>query len=88
LRIVSVCESGRRSIHALVRFDADSKADWDAKVRVIKPALVTLGADPRALSAVRLTRLPQAKRCERLQELLYLNPSADARAIADLKGGG
>jgi len=88
LRIVSVCESGRRSIHALVRFDADTKADWDAKVRVIRPALVTLGADPGALSAVRLTRLPQAKRGERLQGLLYLNPSPGARAIADLMKEG
>jgi len=32
LRIVSICESGGRSIHALVRIDAASKADWDAKV--------------------------------------------------------
>ncbi len=28
-RIASICESGGRSIHALVRLDAASKADWD-----------------------------------------------------------
>ena len=81
LRIASVCESGGRSIHALVRLDAESKEDWDAKVRVIKPVLVTLGADPGALSAVRLTRLPQAKRGERVQRLLYLNPAPDGAPI-------
>jgi hypothetical protein len=81
LRIACICESGGRSIHALVRMDAASKGDWDAKVGSIKPVLVTLGADAGALSAVRLTRLPQAKRGERVQRLLYLNPAADGRPI-------
>ena len=86
LRIASVCESGGRSIHALVRLDAESKVDWDTKVGVIKPVLVTLGADPGALSAVRLTRLPQAKRGERVQRLLYLNPAPDGTPILALGG--
>jgi len=81
LRIASVCESGGRSIHALVRLDAESKADWDARVGAIKPVLVTLGADPGALSAVRLTRLPQAKRGEQVQRLLFLNPAPDGTPI-------
>jgi hypothetical protein len=85
LRIASVCESGGRSIHALVRLDAESKADWDTKVRTIKPALVTLGADPGALSAVRLTRLPQARRGDRVQRLLYLNPAPDGRPILGMR---
>lgn len=74
LRIASVCESGGRSIHALVRLDAASKADWDRLVGPIKPVLITLGADQGALSAVRLSRLPQAMRGARCQRLLYLNP--------------
>lgn len=81
LRIASICESGGRSIHALVRLDAESKTDWDTKIRAIKPVLVTLGADPGALSAVRLTRLPQAMRGERIQRLLYLNPAPDGTPI-------
>jgi hypothetical protein len=91
LRIASICESGGRSIHALVRLDAASKADWDAKVGAMKPVLVTLGADPGALSAVRLTRLPQAMRGERLQRLLYLNPAPDGGPIMQMQpnsGGG
>ncbi len=85
LRIASICESGGRSIHALVRLDAESKEDWDAKVRAIKPVLVTLGADPGALSAVRLTRLPQAKRGERVQRLLYLNPAPDGAPMIRMR---
>lgn len=66
LRIASICESGGRSIHALEQVDASSKADWDVKVGRMKPVLITLGADRQALSAVRLTRLLQAKRGERV----------------------
>jgi len=40
----------------------------------IKPVLITLGADRGALSAIRLSRLPQALRGVRRQQLLYLNP--------------
>jgi hypothetical protein len=73
-RIASICESGGRSIHALVQLDATSKADWDGLMLPVKPMLITLGADRGALTAVRLSRLPQAMRGERCQRLLYLNP--------------
>ena len=86
--ISSICESGGRSIHALVRLDAASKKDWDAKIASIRRVLVTLGADAGALSAVRLTRLPQASRGGRQQRLLYLNPSADGRPIWDGRTNG
>ena len=77
LRIACICESGGRSIHALMRLDAESKADWDAKMQAIKPVMITLGADAGSLSAVRLSRLPQAMRGQRMQRLLYLNPTPD-----------
>ena len=57
LAISAIYTSGGQSIHALVRLDAESKHEWDAAVAQIKPILVTLGADPKAMSAVRLTRL-------------------------------
>lgn len=84
LRIASICESGGRSIHALVRVDATSKADWDARIGAIKPVLVTLGADAGALSAVRLSRLPHAVRGERQQRLLFLNPQPNGLPILEL----
>jgi hypothetical protein len=83
LRIASICESGGRSIHALVRVEAQSKADWDKKIGGVKSLLVTLGADRGALSAIRLTRLPQAQRRDRVQRLLYLNPRPDGTPIIE-----
>jgi len=81
LRIAAIYTSGGKSIHALVRLDAASKVEWDTQRDKIKPIVVTLGADPGALTAVRLTRLPGARRGGRLQRLLYLNPKADGTPI-------
>jgi hypothetical protein len=81
LRIAAIYESGGRSIHALVQVDAATKEEWDQTVRKMKSILITLGADPNALTAVRLSRLPQAQRGGRVQRLLYLNPSPDAVPI-------
>jgi hypothetical protein len=58
LRIAAIYSSGRRSIHALLRLDAGSKADLDAKAAKLKPMLIALGADPKGMKAVQLTRLP------------------------------
>ena len=58
LRIAAIYTSGRRSIHALVRVEAKSKVDWDTKAARLKPIMTLLGADPRNITGVRLTRLP------------------------------
>jgi len=86
LPIVSITSSGGKSLHALVRIDAESGAHWREIKKKIAPTLVTLGADDAAMTAVRLTRLPQCYRAEkdRWQELLYLNPGADETPIAQL----
>jgi hypothetical protein len=68
-------------LHALIRIDASSKSNWDQTIGAIKPRLVNLGADPGALTAVRLTRLANCYRGERLQELLYLNPNPSGQPI-------
>lgn len=66
LRIAALYTSGGRSVHALVRVDATTKAHWDDLVkRQMQPGLKFLvlnGADPGVFSAVRLTRLPGAFR--------------------------
>jgi hypothetical protein len=98
LPIAAVYTSGGRSIHALVRVDAGSKSHWDEIASDLKPALIVLGADPKAMSAVRLSRLPC---CERLgardkngiyrsfpgaphmQRLLYLDPAPDSAPICE-----
>lgn len=83
LPIVSITGSGGKSLHALVRVDASSKAEWDELIGAIKPRLVNLGADAGALTAVRLTRLPNCYRGDRLQELIYLNPRPTGDPISE-----
>lgn len=85
LSIAAIYTSGGRSIHALVRVNAPSKHEWDSIARAMKPILVTLGADPKSLSAVRLTRLPGCRRGEQLQKLLYLNPDPRPKPICTLE---
>lgn len=81
LRISAIYSSGGKSIHALVRVDAASKQDWDAKRDKLKRVLVPLGADEGAMTGVRLSRLPNAMRGNCLQELLYLNPDPQPTPI-------
>jgi hypothetical protein len=100
LPIVAIYSSGGKSLHALVRVDAGDKLTWDRVVcgrndksrertASIMSLVCPLGADPAALSAVRLTRMPFCMRegvttktgyqrydQPRLQELIYLNPVA------------
>jgi len=97
LPITAIYTSGGRSIHALCRVDCETKAEFDSLRDDLIPILAPLGADPAAVTAVRLTRLPGTLRhgtrgkdgkvnpyaSPRLQRLLYLNPQATARAILD-----
>jgi hypothetical protein len=62
LPIVSICETGGRLAHALIRVDAPSKEAWDHAKDALVPALTMIGADIHILSAVRLTRLPCCQR--------------------------
>lgn len=82
-RIAAITTSGGRSVHALVRVDAVSKKDWDEKKRTLL-GLVVAGADPGALSAVRLTRLPACMRGGKEQKLLYFSPSAPGLCISEI----
>lgn len=95
--IVAAYTSGGRSVHALVRVNADSKAAWDALRDDLLPIVCPLGADAGALSAVRLSRLPGCLRhgkrdregklhrydSPQLQRLVWLNPAAPAVPILD-----
>lgn len=82
-RIAAITTSGGRSVHALVRVDAPSKKAWDEQKKRIL-GLVTVGADPGALSAVRLTRLPACWRGNKEQKLLYFSPSAPALTVSEI----
>jgi len=95
LPISAIYTSGGRSVHALVRVNAQSKADFDNIRDQLVPLVCPLGADPGALSAVRLSRLPGAVRLgkkdrdgnlerypqPRLQRLIWLDPGAPCLPI-------
>jgi hypothetical protein len=84
LPIAAIYDSGGDSIHALVVVNAASKAEWDRLVRAeLAPLIVPFGADLGAMTAVRLTRLPNCRREQtgRVQSLLYLNPDPDYTPI-------
>ena len=96
LPIVAIYSSGGRSIHALLRVPGElpgmsgaggprCKAEWDRWAVGIRSELVRLGADPKALTAVRLSRLPQSFRPDtgRHQHLIYLDPFASSGRIMD-----
>lgn len=97
LRIAALYTSGGKSVHALVRVDCESKADFDAARDVMRSVLCPLGADGAAMTAVRLSRLPGCLRYgkkesggyvaypePRLQRLVYLNPNPAAVPLLDL----
>jgi hypothetical protein len=81
LPIVSITDSGGGSLHALVYFDAPSKAWWDEVKDDLKQWVIPLGACKGSLSAVRLSRLPNCYRDDKLQELLWLDSQAKARGF-------
>lgn len=85
LPIDAVYTSGGRSIHTLVRIDARTANEFNSIKERLAPALAFLvesGLDFRAITPMRLTRLPQAMRGDKLQRLLYLCPQSDSTPIA------
>lgn len=87
LPVKAIYTSGGKSVHALVWLPAANKERFDAMKKLVGPLFSKLGADPRALKAVQLTRLPCCMRGNREQKLLYLNPSPDPKGVAICDGG-
>jgi hypothetical protein len=82
LSIIAITNSGGESYHVFGRCLVRTKADWDKRFRQdLRGRLVELGADLRALTAVRLTRLPNCHRGERLQRMIYFNPDPKGQPI-------
>lgn len=88
LRIEALYMSGGKSVHALIRVDMPTKQAWDDyKDRTLAPTINLLclgGLDPKVLSAVRLTRLPNCWRGGKLQKLLYVRPGAPIQPICEI----
>jgi hypothetical protein len=86
--IVSVTLSGNASAHAIVRVEAENRDEWLAAANKLADIVVPLGADPNAITAVRLTRLPGVIRKDTAQEqrLIYFNPDAEKLAVSNELG--
>lgn len=80
--VVAIYESGNKSTHVLIRLDTDRAGFAVERERYIRE-LCPLGADHRAMTASRLSRLPNVVRADngRLQKLLYCNPAATGSPI-------
>lgn len=78
--IAAIYTSGGRSVHALIKVDCKDKAEFDHR-RLALLRYARIGADPAAITAVRLTRLPGILRGKKLQELVYINPTPSATPI-------
>lgn len=93
--IAAIYTSGGKSIHALVAVNCRTAEEFNAKRAAYIRRLSPIGADPAAITAVRLTRLPGCLRLgakdatgtyrkheqPRLQRLLYLNPTPTAEPL-------
>ncbi len=84
-RIAAVYTSGSKSVHTLLHLgDCATPAEFNRHRQDLLRRLVPVGADPAALTPVRLTRLPGCLRLNKtdpatgqpaVQKLLYLNPN-------------
>lgn len=82
LPIKAIYSSGGDSWHALVEVNMATKADFDTYLRsTAKRFLPLIGADPGAMTPVRLTRLPGCTRRGNLQRLIYLNPKPSGEGV-------
>jgi len=78
--VIALYESGNRSVHCLIRIDAEDREHFQILREKFINELVPLGACPGSFTASRLSRLPNVVRNDnfRVQKLLYLNPTAEA----------
>lgn len=87
LRVAAIYSSGGRSVHVLIRIDAKTKSGWDREKERLSPALNLLcvaGVDMKAITAVRLSRLPQCLRGRARQKLFYVNAEPPLRPIIEI----
>ena len=98
LAVAAIYTSAGRSIHALIRVDAESHAHFYSLSQKIGPFIAKLGGDSAAISGVRLTRLPKCMREgsrdksgryvrypePKRQELFYLNPYPEVKPIINM----
>lgn len=88
LPIAAIYTSGGRSIHALIKVDADCADEYRSTVKRMLELLSRFGADTKNKNPSRLSRLPGAQRIigaegDGMQRLLYLNQYPEQRRIIE-----
>lgn len=81
LPILSITDSGNKSVHALVRVDADNVSSYTKKVGKLHKALEKnygSACDGATKNPARLSRLAGAQRKDGVQQLLYTEVNLDA----------
>lgn len=81
LPILSITDSGNKSVHALVRVDADNVSSYTKKVGKLHKALEKKYGSPCDVATknpARLSRLAGAQREDGVQQLLYTEVNLDA----------
>ena len=81
LPILSITDSGNKSVHALVRVDADNVSSYTKKVGKLHKALEKKYGSPcdgATKNPARLSRLAGAQRKDGVQQLLYTEVNLDA----------
>lgn len=75
--VAAIVDSGGKSLHTWLRFDAADAEHWARAVKPVFQRLAALGVDAAGASGGQLCRLPGAPRPERgtLQRLLWLCPA-------------
>jgi hypothetical protein len=86
LPVAAILASGGRSLHAWVKVDAQTAAEYQATVARLLALLARFGVDGKNKNPSRLSRLPGVIRTigatgDGRQRLLYLNPTPQQRAI-------
>ena len=81
--IMALIDSGGKSIHAILKVDCATRAEWESDIegRLFPNVLIPLGCDNQCKNESRLSRLPGHFRREKnaWQRLLYLDPSGEGR---------
>lgn len=81
--IAAIYTSGGKSLHALLHVNARTAEQFNTARKILLRVCTPIGADPAAITPVRLSRLPGCVRLSKgegaMQELLYLNPMPQPR---------
>jgi len=86
LPVAAILASGGRSLHAWVKVDAQTAAEYQATVARLLALLARFGVDGKNKNPSRLSRLPGVMRTigatgDGRQRLLYLNPAPQQKPI-------